>query len=187
MENNCFTATRGAASAAPCRFFTFFLALVLLFSAVLPVRAANNNQVDLTDSFFSQDAIGTCSSTPSVFASMLASKMPTDGWPVYRLSVNGGNELSITNAGYCYYGFDNGSSWTSSQPSITRNSDNAVYKTAKSNYSANVISLASGVTVSDDADHLLFFVSNSSMSKLGYLLVEWSTPRAAARPHPARR
>ena len=174
MKTKTLTTSRGAAYAAPRRFFCAFLVLILLFSSIGSVLAANSSQVDLTTDFFSQSkVVGSYSYTPTAFASMIST--PSNGWPVYRLSVDGGNELSRTSAGSCYVNFETGAEWGASR-SITRAEDNTDYSTAISNYTKakNGTALSLNIELSDTADCLLFFVADNSMSNIGYLLVEWS-------------
>ena len=86
--------------------------------------------------------------------------------------------LERTKSGGCYYDFEKLTQWKASAGAIKRDNSDTVYKTAVSNYNTakSDITLADTITLSETADHLLFFVTDNKLTNTAYLLVEWSKP-----------
>lgn len=167
--------TRGAVFAAPRRFILLILLLALLVSAIAPVFASNGVQIDLTSTFFATPS-GTCSDHPAVFDDDEdMADLILDSYSLYFIQVNGDDtRLVKSTAGCCYY--DLSSSFEEWSPSeyVTREDNNAIFSAAVTDYnSAKGKITLDGITLSDNADHLLFFISDDDGEYIAYLLVEW--------------
>lgn len=167
--------TRGAVFAAPRRFILLILLLALLVSAIAPVFASNGVQIDLTSTFFATPS-GTCSDHPAVFDDDEdMADLILDSYSLYFIQVNGDDtRLVKSTAGCCYY--DLSSSFEEWSPSeyVTREDNNAIFSAAVTDYnSAKGKITLDGITLSDNADHLLFFISDYDGEYIAYLLVEW--------------
>ena len=133
---------------------------------------------DLTQAFFKATPAGSCTSHPAVFDGNAGmSGFIKDQYPVYFARVSGDTkEITKTTKGCAYYAFNKSfEEWGSSRP-ISHDKADTVFSTAAANYDVtkSAISLTS-VTLSEDADHLLFFVCDETAAHLGYFLVEWLT------------
>ena len=176
MKSIKFTTTRGAAVAAPRRFFPLLLALIILFSLACPALAADS-QIDISDKFWVSSSVGMCKSYPKgldakdKFASLRTKQR------VFFLQISS-DTLERTRSGGCYYDFEKLTQWRASAGAIKRDNSDTVYKTAVSNYNTakSDITLADTITLSETADHLLFFVTDAKLTNTAYLLVEWSKP-----------
>ena len=164
--------TRGAALAAPRRFFSLLLALIILFSFACPALAADS-KIDISSDFWKSNSVGTCKSYPSAFDKNNKYESFRREYPVYFLQISS-KTLERTKNGACYYNLEKLTQWKATAGAIKRDSSDTVYTTAVSNYNAakSYITL-SGITLSETADHLLFFVSDAKLTNVAYLLVEW--------------
>lgn len=164
--------TRGAALAAPRRFFSLLLALIILFSFACPALAADS-KIDISSDFWKSNSVGTCKSYPSAFDKNNKYESFRREYPVYFLQISS-KTLERTNNGACYYNLEKLTQWKAKAGAIKRDSSDTVYTTAVSNYNAakSYITL-SGITLSETADHLLFFVADAKLTNVAYLLVEW--------------
>ena len=164
--------TRGAANAAPRRFFSLLLALIILFSFACPALAADS-KIDISSDFWKSNSVGTCKSYPSAFDKNNKYESFRREYPVYFLQISS-KTLERTKNGACYYNLEKLTQWKATAGAIKRDSSDTVYTTAVSNYNAakSYITL-SGITLSETADHLLFFVSDAKLTNAAYLLVEW--------------
>ena len=164
--------TRGAALAAPRRFFSLLLALIILFSFACPALAADS-KIDISSDFWKSNSVGTCKSYPSAFDKNDKYESFRREYPVYFLQISS-KTLERTKNGACYYNLEKLTQWTATAGAIKRDSSDTVYTTAVSNYNAakSYITL-SGITLSETADHLLFFVADAKLTNVAYLLVEW--------------
>lgn len=101
--------------------------------------------------------------------------MILDSYSLYFIQVNGDDtRLVKSTAGCCYY--DLSSSFEEWSPSeyVTREDNNAIFSAAVTDYnSAKGKITLDGITLSDNADHLLFFISDYDGEYIAYLLVEW--------------
>ena len=101
--------------------------------------------------------------------------MILDSYSLYFIQVNGDDtRLVKSTAGCCYY--DLSSSFEEWSPSeyVTREDNNAIFSAAVTDYnSAKGKITLDGITLSDNADHLLFFISDDDGEYIAYLLVEW--------------
>lgn len=164
--------TRGAALAAPRRFFSLLLALIILFSFACPALAADS-KIDISSDFWKSNSVGTCKSYPSAFDKNNKYESFRREYPVYFLQISS-KTLERTKNGACYYNLEKLTQWKATAGAIKRDSSDTVYTTAVSNYNAakSYITL-SGITLSETADHLLFFVADAKLTNVAYLLVEW--------------
>ena len=164
--------TGGAALAAPRRFFSLLLALIILFSFACPALAADS-KIDISSDFWKSNSVGICKSYPSAFDKNNKYESFRREYPVYFLQISS-KTLERTKNGACYYNLEKLTQWKATAGAIKRDSSDTVYTTAVSNYNAakSYITL-SGITLSETADHLLFFVSDAKLTNVAYLLVEW--------------
>ena len=172
MKSKYSMTTRGAALAAPRRFFSLLLALIILFSFACPALAADS-KIDISSDFWKSNSVGTCKSYPSAFDKNNKYESFRREYPVYFLQISS-KTLERTKNGACYYNLEKLTQWKATAGAIKRDSSDTVYTTAVSNYNAakSYITL-SGITLSETADHLLFFVADAKLTNVAYLLVEW--------------
>lgn len=133
---------------------------------------------DLTQAFFEATPAGSCTAHPAVFdGDEDLSGFIKDQYPVYFARVSGDTkEITKTTKGSAYYDFNSSlEEWGSSRP-ISHDKAGTVFSRAAADYDVtkSAISLTS-VTLSEDADHLLFFVCDDDTEYMGYFLVEWLT------------
>ena len=167
------TTTRGAANAAPRRYFSLILVLIVLFSFACPALATDA-KIDISDDFWAGSSVGTCSSYPKVFDTKDQYEKFRKTYPVYFFQSNSDTLERTTNGG-CYYAYDSALTRWNASVAINRNESDVIYTTAVSNYNAvksNII-LDDTIALSETADHLLFFVADSRLTNVAYLLVEW--------------
>ena len=155
MKSKYSMTTRGAALAAPRRFFSLLLALIILFSFACPALAADS-KIDISSDFWKSNSVGTCKSYPSAFDKNNKYESFRREYPVYFLQISS-KTLERTRNGACYYNLEKLTQWKATDGAIKRDSSDTVYTTAVSNYNAakSYITL-SGITLSETADHLLF-------------------------------
>lgn len=168
--------TRGAVFAAPRRIILLILLLALLISSVTPVFASNNNHVDLTSAFFETQPSGSCSDHPAVFDNDPdMADLILDSYSLYFIQVNGDvTQLVKSSAGYCYYDLSSSFEEWSATEQVVREKSDPIFSAAANDYnSAKGKITLDGITLSNDADHLLFFISDDDGEYIAYLLVEW--------------
>ena len=168
--------TRGAVFAAPRRIILLILLLALLISSVTPVFASNNNHVDLTSAFFETQPSGSCSDHPAVFDNDPdMADLILDSYSLYFIQVNGDvTQLVKSSAGCCYYDLSSSFEEWSATEQVVREKSDPIFSAAANDYnSAKGKITLDGITLSNDADHLLFFISDDDGEYIAYLLVEW--------------
>ena len=168
--------TRGAVFAAPRRIILLILLLALLISSITPVFASNNNHVDLTSAFFETQPSGSCSDHPAVFDNDPdMADLILDSYSLYFIQVNGGvTELVKSSAGCCYFDLSSSFEEWSATEQVVREKSDPIFSAAANDYnSAKGKITLDGITLSNDADHLLFFISDDDGEYIAYLLVEW--------------
>ena len=168
--------TRGAVFAAPRRIILLILLLALLISSITPVFASNNNHVDLTSAFFETQPSGSCSDHPAVFDNDPdMADLILDSYSLYFIQVNGDvTQLVKSSAGCCYYDLSSSFEEWSATEQVVREKSDPIFSAAANDYnSAKGKITLDGITLSNDADHLLFFISDDDGEYIAYLLVEW--------------
>lgn len=168
--------TRGAVFAARRRIILLILLLALLISSVTPVFASNNNHVDLTSAFFETQPSGSCSDHPAVFDNDPdMADLILDSYSLYFIQVNGDvTQLVKSSAGYCYYDLSSSFEEWSATEQVVREKSDPIFSAAANDYnSAKGKITLDGITLSNDADHLLFFILDDDGEYIAYLLVEW--------------
>lgn len=167
------------------RIVSFLMALVMAVSllpvqvfAASPEQETTEGPFDFTQAFFEATPAGSCTAHPAVFdGDEEMSGFIKDQYPVYFARVSGDTkEITKTTNGCAYYAFNSlFAEWASSNP-ISHDRENTIFSAAATDYNAakSAISLTS-VTLSEDADHLLFFVCDDDAEHMGYFLVEWLT------------
>ena len=164
--------TRGAAFAAPRRFFSLLLALIILFGFACPALAVDS-KIDISDDFWNSSSVGICKSYPSAFDKNSKYESFRKEYPVYFLQISS-ETLERSSNGACYYNLEKLTQWKAKDGAIKRDSSNTIYSTAVSNYETAKSNITlTGITLSETADHLLFFVSDAKLKNVAYLLVEW--------------
>ena len=163
MDKQYSMTTRGAVFAAPRRIILLILLLALLISSVTPVFASNNNHVDLTSAFFETQPSGSCSDHPAVFDNDPdMADLILDSYSLYFIQVNGDvTQLVKSSAGYCYYDLSSSFEEWSATEQVVREKSDPIFSAAANDYnSAKGKITLDGITLSNDADHLLFFISD---------------------------
>ena len=150
---------------------------ILIYKAE-PEQETTEGPFDLTQAFFEATPAGSCTAHPAVFdGDEEMSGFIKDQYPVYFARVSGDTkEITKTTNGCAYYDFNSSfEEWPSSGP-ISHDRADTVFCVAADDYEVtkSAISLTS-VTLSEDADHLLFFVCDDDAEHMGYFLVEWLT------------
>ena len=150
---------------------------ILIYKAE-PEQETTEGPFDLTQAFFEATPAGSCTAHPAVFdGDEEMSGFIKDQYPVYFARVSGDTkEITKTTNGSAYYDFNSSlEEWPSSGP-ISHDRADTVFCVAADDYEVtkSAISLTS-VTLSEDADHLLFFVCDDDAEHMGYFLVEWLT------------
>ena len=150
---------------------------ILIYKAK-PEQETTEGPFDFTQAFFEATPAGSCTAHPAVFdGDEEMSGFIKDQYPVYFARVSGDTkEITKTTNGSAYYDFNSSlEGWPSSGP-ISHDRADTVFCVAADDYEVtkSAISLTS-VTLSEDADHLLFFVCDDDAEHMGYFLVEWLT------------
>ena len=128
MSEHSSLTTRGAAFAAPRRFILLILLLALLVSAITPVFASNDVQIDLTSTFFATPS-GTCSDHPAVFdEDEEMADFILESYSLYFIQVSCDvKQLAKTTAGSCYYDLSSSFEEWSASEHVVREDNNTIF------------------------------------------------------------
>ena len=98
-----------------------------------------------------------------------------DSYSLYFIQVNGAEtQLVKSSAGCCYYDLSSSFEEWSATEQVVREKSDHIFSAAANDYnSAKGKITLDGITLSNDADHLLFFISDDDGEYIAYLLVEW--------------
>ena len=98
-----------------------------------------------------------------------------DSYSLYFIQVNGDvTQLVKSSAGCCYYDLSSSFEEWSATEQVVREKSDPIFSAAANDYnSAKGKITLDGITLSNDADHLLFFISDDDGEYIAYLLVEW--------------